>query len=133
VIFNFVSFLQREHLKVAQQFFQLVGGSASECDTIPGRQCMSMCFFLLKQFDDVLLYLSSIKSYYYNDDNFNFNYAQVRKLILFCIYCKILLNIFQAKAAVGSFKEAEETFLIVQSEKIRQDPVFILMLCRCCT
>jgi hypothetical protein len=41
-------------------------------------------------------------------------------------------NKFQAKAAVGSFKEAEETFLIVQSEKIRQDPVFILMLCRCC-
>jgi len=27
----------REHLKVAQQYFQLVGGSASECDTIPGR------------------------------------------------------------------------------------------------
>jgi intraflagellar transport protein 56 len=28
----------REHLKLAQQFFQLVGASASECDTIPGRQ-----------------------------------------------------------------------------------------------
>lgn len=28
----------REHLKIAQQYFQLVGGSASECDTIPGRQ-----------------------------------------------------------------------------------------------
>ena len=27
----------REHLKIAQQYFQLVGGSASECDTIPGR------------------------------------------------------------------------------------------------
>ena len=35
-----------------------VGGSASECDTIPGRQCMAACFFLLKQFDDVLLYLN---------------------------------------------------------------------------
>ena len=33
----------REHLKMAQQFFQLVGASASECDTIPGRQCM-VCF-----------------------------------------------------------------------------------------
>jgi intraflagellar transport protein 56 len=51
----------REHLKVAQQYFQLVGGSASECDTIPGRQCMASCFFLLKQFDDVLIYLNSIK------------------------------------------------------------------------
>lgn len=24
---------QRDHLKIAQQFFQLVGGSASECGT----------------------------------------------------------------------------------------------------
>ena len=68
----------REHLKIAQQYFQLVGGSASECDTIPGRQCMAACFFLLKQFDDVLLYLNSIKSYYYNDDTFNFNYGQAK-------------------------------------------------------
>ena len=75
----------REHLKIAQQYFQLVGGSASECDTIPGRQCMAACFFLLKQFDDVLLYLNSIKSYYYNDDTFNFNYGQ-------------------AKASVGKFR-----------------------------
>lgn len=51
----------REHLKIAQQYFQLVGGSASECDTIPGRQCMASCFFLLKQFEDVLIYLTSIK------------------------------------------------------------------------
>ncbi|KAJ1623017.1 hypothetical protein T492DRAFT_308143 [Pavlovales sp. CCMP2436] len=42
----------REHLKVAQQYFQLVGASASECDTIPGRQCMASCFFILRQFDD---------------------------------------------------------------------------------
>lgn len=39
----------KENLKKAQQFFQLVGASASECDTIPGRQCMASCFFLLKQ------------------------------------------------------------------------------------
>jgi len=51
----------REHLKIAQQYFQLVGGSASECETIPGRQCMASCFFLLKQFDDVLIYLNSVK------------------------------------------------------------------------
>jgi hypothetical protein len=30
-------------------------------DTIPGRQCMASCFFLLKQFDDVLIYLNSFK------------------------------------------------------------------------
>nr|CAB3267331.1 tetratricopeptide repeat protein 26-like [Phallusia mammillata] len=102
----------REHIKMAQQYFQLVGGSASECDTIPGRQCMASCFFLLKQFDDVLIYLNSIKTYFYNEDMFNFNYAQ-------------------AKAASGNFKEAEETFLLVQSEKIRNDYVYSSWLARC--
>lgn len=90
---------------------KLVGGSASECDTIPGRQCMAACFFLLKQFDDVLLYLNSIKSYYYNDDTFNFNYAQ-------------------AKAAVGNYKEAEETFLQIQTEKIQNDYAYLSWLSR---
>lgn len=102
----------REHLKIAQQYFQLVGGSASECDTIPGRQCMASCFFLLKQFDDVLIYLNSVKSYFYNDDCFNFNYAQ-------------------AKAASGNFKEAEEVFLLINSEKIRNDYVYLSWLARC--
>lgn len=83
-------FSQREYLKVAQQFFQLVGGLASKIgtlrrnvnilvlglcgqakrvfifvcrlsDTIPGRQCMASCFFLLRKFDDVLTYLNSVK------------------------------------------------------------------------
>ncbi|KAK3853741.1 hypothetical protein Pcinc_039733 [Petrolisthes cinctipes] len=102
----------RENLKIAQQYFQLVGGSASECDTIPGRQCMASCFFLLKQFDDVLLYLNSIKSYFYNDDTFNFNYAQ-------------------AKAAVGDYKESEEVFLLIQNDKIKNDYVFLSWLARC--
>ena len=47
-------------MKAAQQYFQLVGASASECDTIPGRQCMASCFHLLGQFDDVLIFLNSI-------------------------------------------------------------------------
>ncbi|XP_056891669.1 intraflagellar transport protein 56 isoform X2 [Takifugu flavidus] len=102
----------RDHLKTAQQFFQLVGGSASECDTIPGRQCMASCFFLLRQFEDVLIYLNSIKSYFYNDDAFNFNYAQ-------------------AKAALGSYQEAEEFFLMIQSEKIKNDYVYLSWLARC--
>ncbi|KAI0222218.1 Intraflagellar transport protein 56 [Lamellibrachia satsuma] len=102
----------REHLKIAQQYFQLVGGSASECDTIPGRQCMSSCFFLLKQFDDVLIYLNSIKSYFYNDDMFNYNYAQ-------------------AKAITSNYKEAEEIFLLIQSEKIKTDYIYLSWLARC--
>ena len=35
--------------------------TSSSPDTIPGRQAMASCFFLLRQFDDVLVYLSSIK------------------------------------------------------------------------
>jgi hypothetical protein len=77
LVTELISSLQREHVKIAQQYFQLVGSSASECDTIPGRQCMASCFFLLRQFEDVLIYLSSIKSYFINDDSFNFNFAQV--------------------------------------------------------
>ncbi|VDD74095.1 unnamed protein product [Mesocestoides corti] len=102
----------REHLKIAQQHFQLVGGSASECDTISGRQCMASCFFLLHQFDDVIIYLNSIQSYFYNDDTFNFNFGQ-------------------AKAAVGAFKEAQELFHLVQSDKIRNDYVYLSWLARC--
>ncbi|XP_069765379.1 intraflagellar transport protein 56 isoform X1 [Narcine bancroftii] len=102
----------REHLKIAQQYFQLVGGSASECDTIPGRQCMASCFFLLKQFEDVLIYLNSVKSYFYNDDLFNFNDAQ-------------------AKAAVGNFKEAEEVFQLIQNEKLKNDYIYLSWLARC--
>ena len=63
----------KDHVKTAQQHFQYVGASSTECDTIPGRQCMASCFFLLKQFDDVLIYLRSIKNYFQTDDDFNWN------------------------------------------------------------
>ena len=56
-------------------YIQLVGASASECDTIPGRQCMASCFFLLKQFEDVNIYLKSVKAYMYSDDDFNWNHG----------------------------------------------------------
>jgi len=36
---------------------------------------MASCFFLLKQFDDVMVYLSSIKSYFQTDDDFHWNNA----------------------------------------------------------
>lgn len=86
----------KEHIKTAQQFFQMVGASATECDTIPGRQCMASCFFLLKQFDDVLVYLNSIKSYFQSDDDFHWNYAL-------------------ANASTGDYKEAEGSFLAIRS------------------
>lgn len=101
----------REHLKMAQQYFQLVGSSASECDTIPGRQCMASCFYLLRQFDDVLTYLNSIKAYFQTDDDFNWN--------LGC-----------ANAANGVWKEAEEHLMLVRNEKYRQEYAFQSWLCR---
>lgn len=101
----------REHLKKAQQFFQLVGASASECDTIPGRQCMASCFFLLKQFEDVNIYLNSIKAYLYNDDDFNYNYGLS------------LCN-------TGQYREAEDTLQLVQDEKIRSSFEFLSHLAR---
>ena len=81
----------KEHMRISQNFFQMVGASPSECDTIPGRQCMASCFFILKQFDDVLVYLKSIRPYFINDDDFNWNYG---------VAC----------AAAGEYKDAEEGF-----------------------
>eukprot|EP01022_Parablepharisma_sp_SALTPOND_P028660 TRINITY_DN71360_c0_g1_i1.p1 TRINITY_DN71360_c0_g1~~TRINITY_DN71360_c0_g1_i1.p1 ORF type:complete len:467 (+),score=58.47 TRINITY_DN71360_c0_g1_i1:607-2007(+) len=102
----------REHLKVAQQLFQLIGGSASECDTIPGRQCMASCFFLLKQFDDVLVYLRSIREFFQNDSNFNWNFGI-------------------ALAATGDFAAAEEAFQAIKDETYQEDPVYLSWLCKC--
>lgn len=102
----------REHLKMAQQLFQLVGASASESDTIPGRQCMASCFFLLRQFEDVLVYLRSIKPYFTNDDDFNWNLG---------VAC----------SAAGDFAEGKEALLQVQSEKYRAEFCFVSWLCRC--
>lgn len=71
----------------------MVGSSSSECDTIPGRQCMASSLFLEGRYDEVSLYLSSIKSYFSNDDSFNFNFAQV--ILLMYIFIIIPLNIFK--------------------------------------
>jgi len=101
-----------EHLRMAQQLFQLVGASASECDTIPGRQCMASCFFLLKQFEDVLVYFKSIKPYFSTDDDFNWNYG---------IAC----------ASAADFKEAKDALLQVQNDKYRAEFCYLSWLCRC--
>lgn len=102
----------KEHVKLSQQLFQLVGASASECDTIPGRQCMASCFFLLRQFEDVLVYLKSIKAYFSSDDDFNWNYG------LTC-------------ASTGDYKEAKEALLLVQNEKYRAEFIYLANLARC--
>ncbi|XP_053607597.1 intraflagellar transport protein 56 isoform X2 [Plodia interpunctella] len=101
-----------EQMKLAQQSFHLVGSSASECDTIPGRQCMASSYFLAAQFEEVLVYLNSIKSFFVNDDTFNINYAQ-------------------AKVATGFYREAEECLLSIQDEAIRSSFTYLACLCRC--
>jgi intraflagellar transport protein 56 len=101
----------RDYLKAAQQLFQMVGASVNECDTIPGRQCMASCFFLLKQFDDVLVYLNSIKSYFETDDDFHWNYA---------IAC----------ASSGDYKEAEKSFLAIRNERYKSEECYIKWLIR---
>mmetsp|Transcript_30181 Transcript_30181/g.42088 ORF Transcript_30181/g.42088 Transcript_30181/m.42088 type:complete len:556 (+) Transcript_30181:44-1711(+) len=101
----------KEHLELAQRFFQLVGQSASECDTIPGRQCMASCFFLLKNFKDVLIYLNSIKAYNYNDSIFSYNFGI-------------------AQAAVGQYAGAEEALVKVEDENIRSSYCYLSWLAR---
>ena len=105
------SSMNQEQISAAQHNFNLVGGSASECDTIPGRQCMASSYFLLKQFEDVLVYLKSIKSYLSNDDRFNWNYGI-------------------ALAANGEYEEAEESLLQVQNEEYKEDYCYLSWLAK---
>lgn len=105
-------FTKPDHIKTAEECFHLVGSSSSECDTIHGRQCMAAAFFLAGQFEEVLVYLTSIKSYLHSDDTFNFNFAQ-------------------AKTACNQFKEAEEIFLLIQDSRIQSDYIYISNLARC--
>lgn len=101
-----------EHLTSAQKYFQMVGTSPTECDTIPGRQCMASCFFLLKQFEDVCVFLQSIRTYFCNDDDFNWNYGI-------------------AKASAGKYAEGEEALLAIQNEAYRSDYCYLSWLARC--
>jgi intraflagellar transport protein 56 len=102
----------KEHLQKAQKWFQLVGTSASEMDTIPGRQCMASCFFILRKWDDVILYLNSIKQFFENDDDF-------------------LWNLALAHASAGHYKEAEKLLLNIQNENYKQEFCYKAWLTRC--
>lgn len=58
-----------------------MGQSSTECDTIPGRQCMASYHLLANEFEDANIYLESIKSYLEESDNedisscFNWNHG----------------------------------------------------------
>jgi intraflagellar transport protein 56 len=100
-----------EHLKLAQQCFQIVGASASECDTIPGRQSMASCFFLLRQFEDVLVYLKSVAEFSKEDDDFHWNFGI-------------------ANAATGDYKAAEEALESVRDEGYRREYAYLAWLAK---
>uniref|UniRef100_A0A915M9R1 Intraflagellar transport protein 56 n=1 Tax=Meloidogyne javanica TaxID=6303 RepID=A0A915M9R1_MELJA len=68
-------------LNAAAGFFRFVGESPAECDTIIGRQSMASAHFLRKQFDEVLVYLDSIRTFFSNDEIFNFNYGQTQLML----------------------------------------------------
>lgn len=90
----------KEPIQEAQHYFNTIGTAPSEKDTIPGRQCMAQQNFLMKRFDEVVKYLSSIKMYFTNDDTFNYMYGI-------------------ALAATSNWTEAEEVLAAVESEKLR--------------
>uniref|UniRef100_A0A336MWT4 CSON007613 protein n=1 Tax=Culicoides sonorensis TaxID=179676 RepID=A0A336MWT4_CULSO len=102
----------KEYIKQAQQYLHLVGSSASECDTIRGRLSIASAFFLYEQFEEVLVYLNTIKSFFPNDDTFNFNYAQ-------------------AKAATGYYNEAEDLLSQITDISIRTDSTYSIVLAKC--
>ncbi|XP_055907233.1 intraflagellar transport protein 56 [Eupeodes corollae] len=102
----------KEHIKTAQQNLHLVGSSATECDTIPGRQSMASAFFLYRQFEEVLVYMNSIRSYFVNNDTFNYNFAQ-------------------AKCATGYYREAEELLVHITDMDIRNQHTYCMVLAKC--
>lgn len=76
--------LQREYASTAQNYFNRVGSSESEHDSLFGRVCMASAHFLSGNFDHCALYLNSVRTHYFNDDTFNYNFAQVHRQ-LYCI------------------------------------------------
>ena len=115
--------------------FMLHFDSESEHDSVFGRLCMASAHFLNSNFEHCILYLNSVRTHYYNDDTFNFNFAQVRQILIKVIYQQQVdsKNLFiKATAMTNKFAEAEALFTMIQSEKIRSDFTYIQWLARCC-
>ena len=53
--------------------FQSMGEASTERDTVAGRQCSAMHFYLMKQFEDANVFLESIKEHSEDADDFNWN------------------------------------------------------------
>ena len=109
---------------------------------------MAACYFLHKRFDDVLVYLSSIKvclffctlnveifvvrqTYFYNDDSFNFNYAQAKAHEEKWKEAEEVIHSFISSKNSFDFSSFLQAFLLIQSEKLKNDYVYLSWLARC--
>ncbi|CAK9238237.1 unnamed protein product [Sphagnum troendelagicum] len=114
-----------EMLKQAQHYFQLVGSSASECDTIPVSQQSALVYKDIvctwesleeansqDNDNDAFDHLQSIKAYSDAQDEFNWNYGIV-------------------KAVVGTYQEGEEALLLVSNARYHSDYYYQAWLCHC--
>lgn len=50
-------------IREAQSYFETIGNSPTETDTIPGRQAMASALYLQREFEDANVYLGSIQTY----------------------------------------------------------------------
>ena len=50
-------------LTKANNLYHAVGSSTANCDTVLGRQCMASYYFMLREFEEVIIYLNSVKTY----------------------------------------------------------------------
>ena len=102
----------RERLQTARDYFEVVGSSPAECDTIPGRQCMASYYFLSGDFEDASVYLHSITSYMQDSPEFHWNYGL-------------------ALARCGKWKEAEEHLERVDGAAYRGTYAYQSHMARC--
>lgn len=102
----------KEDLQTSQHYFQRVGLSPEDKDTISGRQCAASLYILYRDFYNANIYLESIKSFMYNDDTFNWNYGI-------------------AQAAEGNYEEAEQSLQRIADPSMTQDFAYLSWLARC--
>jgi intraflagellar transport protein 56 len=77
-----------------------------------GRQCLASYFFLKERFEDVVLYLRTIKEFNMDDDAFHWNFGM-------------------ALAKLDKYEEAEEHLTMIKDEQLRDEFTFNAWLARC--
>lgn len=88
---------------------------------------MASYYFLEKQFEEVMVYLGSIKSYFYNDDTFNYNYGYGR-----VSSSDDALTELQTSSRYGGKLCRGRTFSACSSERETQAPPAILTVLSTC-